>query len=52
MSTVKLLFGIEFLGFLEKSILATSKYVFIFSAYAKEQDIQNLVSKIPVGVPI
>ena len=51
MSNIKLLFGVEFWDFLERSILTANKHVFIFSAYAKEQDIQYLVSKIPVGVP-
>jgi hypothetical protein len=51
MSSVKLLFGFEFWDFLEKSISTATKHVFIFSAYAKQQDLQHLVSKIAIGVP-
>ncbi|MGL1931960.1 MAG: hypothetical protein OCC45_09385 [Desulfotalea sp.] len=51
MSNVRLLFGVEFWDFLEKSIQVAQKHVFIFSAYAKKQDMKNLVSKIPTNTP-
>ena len=51
MSKVKLLFGIEFWDFLEDSIKKSKKHIFIFSAYAKQEDIQYLVSLIPNNIP-
>ena len=51
MSKVKLLFGIEFWDFLEASIKKSKKHIFIFSAYAKQEDIQYLVSLIPNNIP-
>lgn len=51
MSNIKLLYGIEFWHFLENAVKNSRRHVFIFSAFARQEDIDSLTSLIRAETP-